>query len=282
VRCSKGANTPGWCRRTFSSKSKVKWCAECRASRNKANKKRLADPKVRAQKAEYDREYYQTPAGKASKKRNDKKQNKKPVSKLRQCLYGALREAGVQSRTLKEVGTLSTNKAVQKHLESTFDRSWMTWDNHGALSHTDGYKQVWHIGHRIPCAVYSLNDLDDARKCFDKRNLFAQDAKENLELGDTLALTDRELLKLKPVWPSEALIKGLDWFKSQFAPANAKSRAVLAAKLKAESAMEEEESESEMEEEESESEMEEDEESEESEDEEEGEESESEESDEDE
>jgi hypothetical protein len=229
VRCNNGANTPNRCKRTFSSKSKFKLCAECRASINKTQKKRHADPEFRAQKAEYDRAYRQTPAGRASIKRNDKK----PVSKLRTRLYSTLKHAGVQSRTLKEVGTLSTNKAVKKHLESTFE-PWMNWDNHGALSHTDGYKRVWHIGHRIPCTVYSLDDLDDARKCFDKRNLFAQDAKENIELKDALALTDRELLKLKSIWPSEALIKGLDWFKRQFAPANAKSRAVLSAKLKAE------------------------------------------------
>ena len=251
VRCSNHANFPNWCKRTFSSKSKFKHCAECRASVNKSEKKRYADPEIRAQILESHREYNQTPAGRASKKRSDKKQNKKPVTKLRICLNRSLRNAGAQSRTLAELGTLSTNKAVEKHLETTFDRSWMNWANHGRLSHTDGYKVAWHIGHRIPCSVYNLDDLDDARKCFDKRNLFAQDAKENLELGDTLALTDRELLKLKPIWPSEALIKGLDWFKRQFAPANAKSRAVLSAKLQAESEAEEDE-ESESEEEESE------------------------------
>ena len=260
VRCSKGANTPNQCKRTFSSKSKFKQCDECRGIGNKSMQKRYADPEVRAQQAEYKREYNQTPEGKASIKRK----NKKPVSKLRNCLNRALKVAGVQSRTLKELGTLSTNKAVEKHLESTFE-PWMDWANHGRLRPDDGYKCVWHIGHRIPCSVYNLDNLDDARKCFDKRNLFAQDARENLELHDSLALTARELLKLKPIWPSEALIKGLDWFKSRFAPANAKSLAVLSAKLKAE----EEKSEGEEEEEdEKEEEGEEEEEEEESEDEE--------------
>ena len=256
VRCSHNANTPNQCKRTFSAKSKFKTCDECREITNKSDKKRRADPEVRAQKAEYDREYAQTPAGKASKKRSDKK----PVSKLRKCLYSTLRDAGAQSRTLKELGTLSTNKAVKKHLESTFEL-WMNWANHGTLRHTDGYKAKWNIGHRIPCAVYSINDFGDARKCFDKRNLFAQDAKENIELRDRLALTNRELLKLKPIWPSEALIKGLDWFKSRFAPANATSHAVLSAKLQAEEEESEDEEEEE-EEEESEGESEEEEESE--------------------
>ena len=256
MRCSNRADSPSWCKRTFSSKSKFKHCAECRASGNKCHKKRRADPEVRAQEAESQRAYNQTPAGKASIKRRSKKQHKKPVTKLRNCLYTTLERAGVQSLTLKELGTMSTNKAVRKHLEATFE-DWMNWANHGALRHTDGYKHVWHIGHRIPCAVYSLDDLDDARKCFDKRNLFAQDARENIVLGDRLVLTDRELLKLKSIWPSEALIKGLDWFKSRFAPASDKSRAVLAAKLAAESEEEESdevESESEEESEESESE----------------------------
>ena len=112
----------------------------------------------------------------------------------------------------------------------------MTWDNHGRLRHTDGYKTVWNIGHRIPCAVYTLDNLSEARKCFDKRNLYAQDARENLELHDSLVLTDAELLALKPVWPSEALLKGLDWFKAAFAKANEASHAVLVAKLEAERA----------------------------------------------
>ena len=229
VRCSHGANSPHQCKNTFSAKSKFKMCAECRESSNKSDEKRRADPEFRAQKAEYDREYAQTPAGKASIKRR----NEKPVHKLRNCLYTALQNAGAQSRTLKDLGTMSTNEAVEKHLESTFE-PWMNRANYGALRHTDGYKARWHIGHRIPCSLYNLDNLDDARKCFDKRNVFAQDAKENLELGDRLALTDRELLKLKPLWPNRAQHMSLEEFKRQFAPANAKSRAVLAAKLQAE------------------------------------------------
>ena len=235
VRCSARANTPNWCKHTFSAKSKFKQCAECRASVNKSDKKRRADPEIRAQMAEYCRAYNQTPAGKASAKRSSKKQNKKPVTKLRACLRNTLKHAGVESRTLKELGTFYSNEDVKKHFETTF-ADWMNWDNHGALRHTDGHKCVWHIGHRIPCAVYNLNDLSDAHKCFDRRNLFAQDAKENLELSDKLALTDEELDYLKPVWPSEAVLKGLDWFKKQFAKANETSRAILDAKLKAERA----------------------------------------------
>ena len=230
VRCSKGANSPGWCKRTFSSKSKFKFCAECRASVNKSDQKRRADPEIRAQEAQSHREYRQTPAGKASQKRS----NKKPVHKLRNCLYTTLHAAGAQSRTLQELGTLSTNKAVEKHLESTFE-PWMTWANHGTLRHTDWYKTTWHIGHRIPCSVYNLDNLEDARKCFDKRNLYAQDARENIELRDRLVLTDRELLKLKPIWPNSAHYMSLEEFKTQFQPASDKSRAVLSAKLQAES-----------------------------------------------
>ena len=229
VRCSARANTPGWCKRTVSSKSKFKFCAECRGIANKSDKKRRADPKVRAKEAEYKRAYNQTPAGRACKKR----QSKKPVSKLRVCLYATLRKVGAESRTLKELGTFPSNEDIRKHFESTFE-DWMNWDNHGQLRHTDGYKKVWHIGHRIPCAVYNLNDLSDARKCFDRRNLYAQDAKENLELKDKLALTDGELLALKPIWPNVALLKGLDWFKAAFAKASETSHAILVAKLEAE------------------------------------------------
>ena len=229
VRCSHGANSPSWCKRTFSSKSKFKTCAECREIGNTSQQTRLADPEVRAQMLESSREYKQTPAGRATQKR----QREKPVHKLRACLYHALRHAGAQSRTLEDLGTMSTNEAVEKHLESTYE-PWMSRANYGALRHTDGYKARWHIGHRIPCSLYNLDNLDDARKCFDKRNVFAQDAKENLELGDRLALTDRELLKLKPLWPNRAQHMSLEEFKRQFAPANAKSRAVLAAKLQAE------------------------------------------------
>jgi hypothetical protein len=206
-------------------------CTECRKTINKANKKRLSDPEYRAQIAEYKREYFRTPAGRASQKR----QNKKPVQKLRVRLYDTLGKAGAQSRTLKEIGTFSSNEDIKKHFESTF-ASWMNWDNHGRLHFNDGYKSVWHIGHKIPCAVYNLNDLGDARKCFDRRNLYAQDARDNLELKDTLALTDEELEALKPIWPNEALIKGMRYFKTQYAQANENSRAYIRAKVEAERA----------------------------------------------
>ena len=229
VRCNNHANTPHWCRRTFSSKSKFKLCDECRASGKKSDKKRRTDPEVRAHEAEYSREYRQTPAGRASQKRT----KKKPVSKLRACLYTTLREAGAQSRTLKDLGTFSSDEDVTKHFESTFE-NWMTWDNHGVLRHTHDYEQVWHIGHRIPCAVYNLDDLSDARKCFDRRNLYAQDARENIEFQDRLVLTDAELLKLKPIWPNKALIKGLEWFKFRCGLENETSREILAVKLQKE------------------------------------------------
>jgi hypothetical protein len=231
VRCSHNANAPNWCKRTFSNKSKFKTCDECRESIKKSEQKRRADPEVRAQQAEYNREYKQTPAGKASQKRN----KKKPVSKLRSCLLNAFRRAGAQSRTLKELGTFSSNEDIQKHFESTF-KSWMNWDNHGNLRHDDDYHTVWHIGHKIPCAVYNLNDLGDVRKCFDRRNLYAQDAKYNMQLQDRLALTDEELEALKPIWPNEALIKGMRWFKTKYAQSNENSRAYIRAKVEADRA----------------------------------------------
>jgi len=229
VRCSNKANTPNWCKRTFSSNSKFKHCAECRESGKKSQKKRYADPEIRDQQLEYHRAYDQTPAGKASKKRS----SKKPVTKLRNCLRHALKHAGVQSRTLKQLGTFYSNEDIKAHFESTF-AAWMMWDNHGVLRHTDGYKKVWHIGHRIPCALYELHKPDDARKCFDRRNLYAQDARENIELSDRLVLTDAELLALKPIWPNSAHYMSLEEFKEKFANATETSRAVLAAKLEAE------------------------------------------------
>jgi len=229
-RCTTNANTPNQCKRTLDAASKHTKCDECRTIDRKSGIKRRANPEIRAQMLESHREWAQTPAGKASIKRG----NKTPASKLRNRMYSTLRHAGAPSRTLKELGTLSTSKAIRKHFKSTF-APWMNWDNHGKLRANDGYEAKWNIGHRIPCAVYKLatND-DDKRKCFDKRNLYAQDAKENLELRDALALTDTELLKLHPIWPTEAQIRGLDWLKAQFAPTNPKAIALLAAKRKTE------------------------------------------------
>ena len=138
--------------------------------------------------------YEKSDKGKAANKR----QNDKPLNNIRKRLYKLTKNSKYESDTLRKLNGI-TNEAFCTRLQSTF-KPWMTWDNHG--KHTPGaaYGTMWQIGHIIPCDQYNPNNEVDMKNCFDLTNLFAQDARENLELCAKLPSSD-VLYSMKSVWP---------------------------------------------------------------------------------
>ena len=112
-----------------------------------------------------------------------------------------VRKKEYDSKSIAAHTSIASNKDLRKHLESTFD-AWMTWNNQGRHCKGNQYKTLWNIGHRIPCAAYNASHPDDLRRCHSVSNIFAQDARENVELGSKLPSHD-VLMSLRHIWPSE-------------------------------------------------------------------------------
>ena len=95
------------------------------------------------------------------------------------------RDGGIQSvSALKATGCTSTEE-LRAHFESTFE-PWMTWNNHGAHK-AGGNSEAWQIGHRLAKAnFYDDSNPADIKRCWNKANLFAQDADENHALSVTM------------------------------------------------------------------------------------------------
>ena len=101
------------------------------------------------------------------------------------------------SKTVMSYSEFIDTDDLRDHFESQLE-SWMTWENHGKAS-KDGVKH-WNIGHRIARALYDANDEEDVRRCWSKKNLFPQDANENIALQTKLP-TDDVLNQMKECWP---------------------------------------------------------------------------------
>jgi hypothetical protein len=137
-----------------------------------------------------------------------KRQNSKTISKIKHTLKEIVKRRGrwnPQRRKvdhLRESTAIPSGPALIRHLESTFDQSWMSWINYGMY---DGvqieYKKRWNIGHIIPCEQYNPDLVEDLKKCFSLKNIFAQDARENCELHSQLP-TPETLMTIQELWPA--------------------------------------------------------------------------------
>ena len=106
----------------------------------------------------------------------------------------------LNSKTLRKV-TWMTSQQLNARLKSTFDTSWMTWENHGKHEAGAAPHTKWQIGHIIPCSAYDHSNDGDLKRCFALENLMAQDARENLLLGTKLPSVS-VLLELRHLWPA--------------------------------------------------------------------------------
>ena len=129
-------------------------------------------------------------------KANDKRQSLKLSSKLGASLRRMARGINQNPASLPSLGVFADNRDVQEHLVSTFE-PWMTLENQGVHRRGDDYNTKWHIGHRIPRAVFDSANIEDMRRCWSRENVYAQCARANVENGKKLTLTDAELLQLQ-------------------------------------------------------------------------------------
>ena len=141
-----------------------------------------------------------TPNGIASKKRSDAR----IMHKLGTSLRDMFRGKHLNPVTLPMLGSFRDNEDAEAHFRDLFE-PWMSKENHGKHVAGNGYNVVWNIGHRLPTRIFDEQSTEDLKKCWDRRNLFPQCAKENLEHNDTLKLSDDQLLQLRPLWPAAAM-----------------------------------------------------------------------------
>ena len=241
-RCSNANVKKGWrCKHEFSVSDPRKWCPNCRGnatknyrknnvSRRASQKKYESKPERKARVKEWKDEYAATEEGAAAMKASHTKYNKKPIAKVNRKKYLKTEKGRASTKrsnqsflrklqislidmmkgrhpnpvSMPSLGCFKDNADVRDHLGSTMDKSWMTWKNHGQHVEGNAYNVLWNIGHRLPRALFDPNNLSDLAKCFDRRNLYAQCARHNIESNRRLVLSNDELLQLKDIWPSRA------------------------------------------------------------------------------
>jgi len=145
------------------------------------------------------KKFAQSEKGKIVKKRQSDKPMSKITSSIRQMMLG-IHENPI---SVPKLGCFRNNDDVSTHMESTFD-DWMHWGNHGTMPGVQNPKTTWHIGHRLPKAIFDATVFEDMKRCWHASNLFAQCAKENMENGARCVLSDTELLALSEFWPLRA------------------------------------------------------------------------------
>jgi len=129
----------------------------------------------------YYKKYVYLNKDKINKYKNEWKLNKiknnptyKIKDNLRHRIYMALKGTVKSKRTIDLLGTSIDNLWI--HLEKTF-KPGMTKNNYG---------KIWHVDHKIPCALFDLTKPEEQAKCFHYTNLQALFAKENLSKGAKL------------------------------------------------------------------------------------------------
>jgi len=186
----------------FAKSSKGKVVAE---RKRKRNKKQIAESDAayrtahKKQIAKSDAAYKRTPAGRASQKKTDARL----IRHLYQSMFKMVRDTPNAGATPLSRGLFVSDADAQAHFRSTF-APWMTSENQGAHRRGAPYRTKWQVGHLLPKAIFDPSLIADVDHCFSRRNLIAQDARENQEQRDSLALSDAQLLALQPLWPAAA------------------------------------------------------------------------------
>jgi len=159
-----------------------------------------------------DAKYAKSAKGKETKRAwrasaNGQKSRKKTYDQLKsdpgaylwhkmQCKIRKMILTSVTSKTVTEYSEFSTNEDVKAHFSGLLAPG-MSMSNSG---NDTADERKWHIGHRIPKAMYDHRNPCDSRRCWSKANLFPQWGKENMHLKVRLP-DDEALLKLRCVWP---------------------------------------------------------------------------------
>ena len=110
------------------------------------------------------------------------------------------RDGDIESISALQATGCASAKELRAHFESTFE-PWMTWSNRG-MHKAGGNSGTWQTGHRLACAFYDDSNPADIKRCWNKSNLFAQDADENhalsVKMPDDAVLEKLRALNLLP------------------------------------------------------------------------------------
>jgi len=170
-----------------------------RSPKGRAKTKRyVATTKGAAVMARGKAKYEASDYGKAKLKERNARKNCQLMNRIATKICLMVNGSRTSSKTVNVRTMWKSSQEIKDHLESTFDQSWMNWSNYG--THRKGGPRRWRIGHRIPQCAYDPNIKEDVINCWKPENIFAQDAFENISLGDLLP--DLEVLEsLRGIWP---------------------------------------------------------------------------------
>ena len=180
-------------RRNASANGKASQERYWRSDKGKVSRKRY-NTSERAK--ERDKRYNTSDKGKASSKRGNARTSQRILQKVgKMC-----RDGGIESMTALEATGCKSNEELRAHFESTF-QPWMNWSNQG-VHKAGGNSEAWQIGHRLAKAFYDDGNPADIKRCWNKANLFAQDADENhtlkVKMPDDAVLERLRALDLLP------------------------------------------------------------------------------------
>lgn len=106
-----------------------------------------------------------------------KRRRETPEVRIKQNLSRRIRSALKSTGTTKHLSAIEligcSIPELKSHLESQFSQG-MTWDNYGE----------WHIDHEHPCAMFSMENEEQQKLCFNFRNLRPMWAKGNQSKSD--------------------------------------------------------------------------------------------------
>jgi len=112
------------------------------------------------------------------KKRRKLRLKTDPLFKLNYILSRAVCKSLKSIKCYKTKGWKETvgydNIQLKKHLENQFAPE-MNWNNYGIY---------WHIDHKIPCALFNVNDPEELKKCNHYTNLQLLWWEDNIRKGD--------------------------------------------------------------------------------------------------
>jgi hypothetical protein len=211
VRCSRSHKGKGWrCKRMFLPEMSFKGeplrsCERCRATtirftkteKFKASQQRFrSSDKGKTTVKRASTRYKTSEAGKASQHRA----NTTASARIGKKISKLCRDSGIDSVSAMEATGCTSTEELRAHFESTFE-PWMNWANHGAHK-AGGNSEAWQIGHRLARAFYDDSNPADIKRCWNKANLFAQDADENhalsVKMPDDAVLERLRALDLLP------------------------------------------------------------------------------------
>lgn len=224
------------CEQRFEVSDKRKMCQKCRekgirhsitrrstvagkASEAVSQKKYKASDKGKARAARFLAgpklaEWKASDKGRESAQRGAKKYRRSEKGKAAAKYYSLMRAlcrslcAMVRGKhpgpvSIPALGSFVSNHDARSYFQSTF-KDWMNFSNHGRHQMGNAYNVRWNIGHRLPVRIFDATKKEDVRRCWNRENLYAQCARENIEHKDRLTYSDTWLLEHRHLWPISA------------------------------------------------------------------------------